>query len=48
MYLGEVKEVRRESVVVRLEAPLKPGDGIVFDGGKPEEKEEGGRLISLA
>ena len=29
---------------VRLEAPLKPGDGIVFDAGHPDEEEQGGRV----
>jgi putative protease len=27
---------------------LKPGDGVVFDQGKPEEPEQGGRIYSLA
>ncbi|HEY9620601.1 MAG TPA: peptidase U32 family protein, partial [Crinalium sp.] len=31
VYLGEVTRVRNEQVAVRLEAPLKPGDGVVFD-----------------
>lgn len=29
------------------QAPLKPGDGVVFDAGKPEGKEEGGTIFSL-
>jgi putative protease len=45
--LGEVKRVLREGVVVDLIGPLKPGDGIVFDAGKPEEKEEGGRVYEI-
>lgn len=47
VYLGTVAEVRKEGVVLRLEAPLKPGDGIVFDAGRPEEKEEGGRVFEV-
>src|SRR5437870_1162802 len=47
VYLGEVAEVQGERVLVRLEAPLKPGDGVVFDAGKPEEKEEGGRVYEI-
>src|SRR5262249_19205888 len=47
MYLGEVKRVHGERVVVRLEGPLKPGDGVVFDAGHPEEKEEGGRVYDI-
>jgi len=38
VYLGEVTRVLREGVVVPLESPLKPGDGIVFDAGKPEAR----------
>lgn len=30
-----------------LPIPLKPGDGIVFDNGHPEAKEEGGRLYGV-
>jgi U32 family peptidase len=47
VYLGEVETVLRDGVVVKLAAPLKPGDGIVFDAGKPEEKEEGGRVYQV-
>jgi putative protease len=46
-FLGEVIEPRRNGIVVRLEGPLKPGDGIVFDAGKPEEKEQGGRVYEI-
>ena len=47
VYLGEVTRVLRDGVTVRLEGPLKPGDGVVFDAGKPEEKEEGGRVYEI-
>ncbi len=47
VYLGEVKEVRPDAVVIQLEGPVKRGDGVVFDGGRPEEKEEGGRIYGL-
>jgi putative protease len=47
VYLGEVAEVRHSSVLLHLEGPLKPGDGIVFDAGRPEEKEEGGRVYEI-
>ncbi len=47
VYLGEVATVSRDSVTLKLEAPLKLGDGIVFDAGKPAEKEEGGRLYEI-
>ena len=47
VYLGEVETVLRDGVVVNLAAPLKPGDGIVFDAGKPEANEEGGRVYEV-
>lgn len=45
--LGEVNEVRGDAVLLELQGPLKPGDGVVFDAGKPESKEEGGRVYEL-
>src|SRR5262249_26097723 len=47
VYLGQVSEVRQAAVVVLLEGPLKPGDGVVFDAGQPEEEEEGGRVYEI-
>jgi len=55
VYLGEVVRVAGESVALRLAAPalslpngpLKPGDGVVFDAGRPDEKEEGGRVYQV-
>jgi U32 family peptidase len=47
VHLGEVKRVLRDGVELELEAPLKPGDGVVFDAGKPEENEEGGRVYEV-
>ncbi|WP_416826401.1 DUF3656 domain-containing U32 family peptidase [Ectobacillus polymachus] len=47
VYLGTVRKVLKDAVVCNLEAPLKRGDGIVFDAGRPEEKEEGGRVYDL-
>jgi putative protease len=44
VFLGEVRQVLRDAVVIEPEAPLKPGDGVVFDAGQPEGKEEGGRV----
>ena len=35
VYLGEVRRVERDQVVVELRSPLKAGDGVVFDAGKP-------------
>jgi putative protease len=47
VYLGQVSRVEASRVYLHLEGPLKPGDGVVFDGGRPDEKEEGGRVCSL-
>jgi putative protease len=47
VYLGEVAEVQGEGVFAYLEASLKPGDGVVFDAGQPEQKEEGGRVYGI-
>lgn len=47
VYLGMVKKVLKDAVLCELEAPLKRGDGIVFDAGNPQEKEEGGRVYDL-
>jgi len=47
VYLGEVAKVLRDAVVVKLEGPLKRGDGVVFDAGKPEAQEEGGRVYEI-
>ncbi|WP_427159172.1 DUF3656 domain-containing U32 family peptidase [Aliinostoc sp. HNIBRCY26] len=47
VYLGEVTRIRNEQVTVQLAAPLKPGDGVVFDCGHPEAKEEGGRVYEV-
>ncbi len=47
VYLGEVTQIRNEQITVRLQAPLKPGDGVVFDSGHPEASEEGGRIYTI-
>jgi putative protease len=47
VFLGEVARVANGTVALKLEAPLKLGDGIVFDAGKPDEKEEGGRIYGI-
>src|SRR5262249_23751662 len=54
--IGTVSEVLRDSVVVAVdptlsgiggELPLKPGDGVVFDEGHPEQHEQGGRVFAV-
>jgi putative protease len=47
VYLGEVTHIHNEQITVRLQAPVKPGDGVVFDCGHPEAPEEGGRVYSV-
>ncbi|ARV59062.1 peptidase U32 [Nostocales cyanobacterium HT-58-2] len=47
VYLGEVTRISNEKVAVRLQAPVKPGDGVVFDCGHPEAREEGGRVYAV-
>jgi putative protease len=44
VFLGKVSGVRGSRAAVTLEAPLKPGDGIVYDYGKPQDDEPGGRV----
>ncbi len=47
VYMGTVLTVLQDSVVCKLEEPLKRGDGIVFDAGDPTQEEEGGRVYDL-
>ena len=47
VYLGEVIAIRNQKIAVRLEAPAKAGDGVVFDSGHPEKPEEGGRIYAI-
>ncbi|HEX7569256.1 MAG TPA: DUF3656 domain-containing protein [Verrucomicrobiae bacterium] len=47
VYLGEIKKIVRDGVIINLAAPVKLGDGIVFDAGRPDEKEEGGRIYEI-
>ena len=46
VYLGRVRRVGSDVVEINLESSLKAGDGVVFDAGRPDEKEEGGRVYS--
>jgi putative protease len=47
VYLGEVTRVREDQVFVNLHGPVKPGDGVVFDAGHPEQQEQGGRVYEV-
>jgi putative protease len=47
VFLGEVSRVEGDRVCINLRGPLKPGDGVVFDAGHPEEEEQGGRVYGV-
>ena len=47
VYLGEVSAVGPNAVRLQLEGPLKPGDGVGFDAGRPDLPEEGGRIYGV-
>jgi putative protease len=55
VWMGRVAQIADQSVVIEPAeahaiAPLKPGDGVVFDAAdwrSPEEKEEGGRIFQV-
>ena len=47
VFLGEVRRVQGDQVALSLRGPLKPGDGVVFDAGHPEQPEEGGRVYEV-
>jgi len=47
VYLGRVLDVKDREVKVEANGPLKPGDGVVFDGGRPDLEEQGGRVYEI-
>ncbi|MBN9694044.1 MAG: U32 family peptidase [Verrucomicrobia bacterium] len=47
VYVGEVVAVGRDRVRVRAEGSVKPGDGVGFDAGRPDQPEEGGRVYGV-
>ncbi len=49
VYVGRVLRVEGNRVVVGLDAnaALKVGDGVVFDQGRPDQREQGGRVFQL-
>ena len=47
VYLGAVARIQGERIALKLEAPLKPGDGVVFDAGHPDQDEEGGFVYTI-
>jgi putative protease len=44
VFLGQVARVAAPTVWLRVDGPVKPGDGVVFDAGRPDLGEEGGRI----
>ncbi len=47
VFLGQVSRVGDDHVALKLIAPAKLGDGLVFDAGNPAAGEEGGRIYEL-
>jgi U32 family peptidase len=47
VFLGEVKSVGRQNVTVQLAAPIAAGDGVVFDGDRTNDQEQGGRIFHV-
>ena len=47
VFLGEVTAAGPDWAELRLAAPVKPGDGVVFDAGQPEAGEQGGRVYRV-
>ena len=47
VFLGEVKFVGDRSVAVQLASPVAAGDGVVFDGDRASDQEQGGRVFHV-
>src|SRR5262245_26716673 len=45
--LGRVQSVRGNRVAVELSATIKRGDGIVFEGNRAQQEEQGGRVFEV-
>lgn len=45
--LGEITSIGRGFVEVRLEAPVRRGDGLVFEGDRAANEEQGGRVYDI-
>ena len=46
-FVGRIAELGSDFVSFEAEAPLKPGDGIVFDTGADTDQEQGGRIYEI-
>ncbi|WP_254510738.1 DUF3656 domain-containing U32 family peptidase [Anatilimnocola floriformis] len=47
VFLGTVKAVRPGYIAVQLAASIKRGDGVVFDCGRAEDDQQGGRVFEV-
>jgi len=47
VYLGEVRGVRGERILVELAGPIQRGDGVVFEGDRSQAAEQGGRVYEI-
>jgi putative protease len=47
VFLGAVKSVSGASVTVQLASPIAAGDGVVFDGDRANDQEQGGRVFHV-
>lgn len=45
-FLGEVIQITKHSIIARISAPIRVGDGVVFDSGNPES-DIGGKIFYL-
>ena len=47
LHLGQVREVLPDGVRLELHNPVKPGDGVVFEHGDPQQREPGGHVFAI-
>ena len=47
IFLGTVKNVRSPRVLISLAAPIAAGDGLVFEGDRANNEEQGGRVFGV-
>ena len=45
--LGTISKIFLDSVEIRLEGPVKRGDGVVFEGNREADAEQGGRVYGV-
>lgn len=47
VYLGEISRLWNAQVEIQLAGPVKPGDGVVFEGNRAADEEQGGRIYHV-